>query len=84
MSVVAAAGMDGWIGQFCPSSWELPPDARLALSDYPAVVGQAPVRWKGPEGTLDLEFHGGLLGVEQRLEDLALCPKVGWAVSRSL
>lgn len=72
----------GWIADF---SLREPAPEPLRVGSawtFPPVIGMAPLRWKAAGYELDLELCAGLVGIEQRPEDLALRPKIGWVVKR--
>lgn len=85
----------GWIGCFFPflkRGERNPlvlgrrPDRRglgIYLDGFDPGMALAPVTWVEQGRKIGLQFLAGLMGVEQKLETLALRPKVAWAVRRT-
>lgn len=71
------------------SGWTLPPDARgepggVSAASFPAGLCSVPVTvqvFRDP--SCKLEFLGGLLGVSQDPQTLAVSPLIGWAVAQA-
>jgi hypothetical protein len=86
--------VSGWILTFFPylnsggstleqNSWINQPFARgqgPGLDSFPQFPAHTPFKWKYLGQDFEMEFVGGLLGVRQDQESLALRPEIGWAV----
>lgn len=66
--------MNRWINQ--PVARGRGPDFHC----FPQFPAQAPFKWKYNGQDFEMVFVGGLLGVRQDHESLALRPEIGWAV----
>jgi Domain of unknown function (DUF4419) len=52
----------------------------FSVGSFSSGLSNAPFRWDYLDRTFDMEFLGGLVGVAQDQETLALRPEIGWAV----
>lgn len=59
---------------------ELFEDAGITSDRLPSGLSFVPFQYKDRVTTKSMEFIGGLVGVEQNRESLALKPRAGWAV----
>jgi hypothetical protein len=50
------------------------------LDRFPQLPARAPFLWKYYDQEFDMEFVGGLVGIRQDPESLALRPEIGWAI----
>lgn len=90
------SGLDiltGWVVRLFPYLWNGPEKmvrnpwvlntekkGGPILEDFPASPGRAPFQWDYLGTTYNMEFVGGLLGISQCEQTLALRPEIGWAV----
>jgi hypothetical protein len=51
------------------------------LKEYPNSLSKVPFKWEYYETVYDMEFLGGLVGVNQDPLSLAIEPVIGWAVN---
>jgi len=58
----------GWIG--------------TGFDELPSGLSKVPFKWIYHDKTFDMEFVGGIIGIEQ-FDDMALKPKFGWAVQET-
>lgn len=79
--------IDGWLVKLMPYLKDPRTDrasvqnpGSVVTSDLPSSLSQVPFRWDYRGDSLDYEFLGGLVAIEQDPRSLALRPKVGWAV----
>lgn len=68
-----AVVVNRWIGE---------PPARYGpgRDEFPSLPAKAPFTWNYHGTEFEMEFIGGLIGVSQDRETLALRPEIGWAV----
>jgi hypothetical protein len=50
------------------------------LDQFPHLPARAPFLWKYYKQEFDMEFVGGLVGIRQDPDSLALRPDIGWAI----
>jgi hypothetical protein len=51
--------------------------------DFPGLPSKAPFLWKYLGRAYEMEFVGGLMGIQQDPQDLSLRPEIGWAVRKA-
>lgn len=83
----------GWVVHLFPYLWDEPKKmvrnpwvvntkrwGGPILEEFPTVPGRAPFRWSYLGTNFNMEFVGGLLGISQCEQTLAVRPEIGWAV----
>jgi len=70
-------------GSLCFNEWMVHTPSRRGgpgMSRFPHLPAKAPFQWEYMSSTFEMEFVGGLVGIRQDPDSLALRPEIGWAI----